>query len=129
MPIVLKLAAVFLGGGVGSVARYLTIIGCGRLCGTEFPWGTVAVNVIGSFIMGVLVELFAKVWSASEATRVLLTVGFLGGYTTFSTFSLDVALLVERGTLAVAAGYMAISVAFSIAGIFAGLLLFRWLLP
>jgi CrcB protein len=100
----LNLAAIFVGGGAGSVARYLTMVGCGRLCGTEFPWGAVVVNVVGSFIMGVLVELFARVWSAGEAMRVLLTVGFLGGYTTFSTFSLDVALLVERGATVAAAG-------------------------
>jgi CrcB protein len=124
----LKLAAIFVGGGAGSVARYLTMVGCGRLCGTEFPWGTIVVNIVGSFIMGVLVELFARVWSASEATRVLLTVGFLGGYTTFSTFSLDVALLVERGATVGAAAYIAVSVILSLAGIFAGLFLFRWVL-
>jgi CrcB protein len=120
------ITAIFFGGGIGSVARYLTMVGCGRLCGTEFPWGTLIVNVLGSFIMGILIELFALRWSADPVMRATLTVGFLGGYTTFSTFSLDVLYLMQRGAMLASAAYIIASVAISIAAIFAGLFLIRW---
>lgn len=120
--------AVGIGGAVGSVLRYWTIVACGRLCGSAFPWGTLTVNVLGSFVMGVLIELFARRWSADEATRALLTVGLLGGYTTFSTFSLDMAVLMQRGEIVLPATYAVASVVLSVGGLFAGLHLFRWLL-
>jgi fluoride exporter len=120
--------AVAIGGAAGSVARYLTQVWAGKLFGMGFPWGTLAVNVLGSFVMGVLVELFALRWSVTPVTRVFLTVGVLGGYTTFSSFSLDVMMLVMRGELAVAGGYVLASVIVSLAAIFGGLHLMRWVL-
>jgi len=79
--------AVAAGGALGSVARYLVGIGSGKLLGTDFPWGTLIINVTGSFLIGAFVGLFAAKWDLSQATRIFLTVGICGGYTTFSTFS------------------------------------------
>lgn len=118
--------AIGLGGAIGSIARYLTISFCGRLCGAEFPWGTLAVNIIGSFVMGTLAGAFAYRWSADQAVRAFLTTGILGGYTTFSSFSLDTAQLLERGATASASFYILASVALSLGGLFTGLFLMRW---
>jgi CrcB protein len=120
--------AVAIGGAAGSVARYLTQVWGGRLLGTDFPWGTITVNILGSLIMGILVELFALRWSADPVTRAFLTVGILGGYTTFSSFSLDTLVLVQRGELATATAYILASVIVSLAAIFSGLHLTRWVL-
>ncbi|MGX1349437.1 CrcB protein [Bradyrhizobium elkanii] len=119
------LAAVAIGGSLGSVARYLMAIGAGRLVGTEFPWGTLVINIVGSFLIGVLAEAFALSWNASQVTRVFLTVGICGGFTTFSTFSLDAIVLMQRGELWAAGAYIAASVALSILALFGGLLLVR----
>ena len=81
--------AVAAGGALGSSARYLVGIGSGKLFGTDFPLGTLIINVTGSFLMGLFVGLFAVKWDLSQAARAFLTVGICGGYTTFSTFSLD----------------------------------------
>ena len=120
--------AVAIGGAAGSVARYFTQVWGGRLLGPDFPWGTITVNVLGSLIMGMLVALFALRWSADPAMRAFLTVGILGGYTTFSSFSLDTLVLVQRGELATATVYILASVILSLAAIFAGLHLARWAL-
>jgi fluoride exporter len=117
--------AVAVGGALGSVARYATIIGVGRVLGVGFPYGVLVANVVGGFVMGVLVELMALVWSPSDATRVFLTVGVLGGYTTFSSFSLDVWLLLEKGLYGPAILYIAASVILSVAALVAGLTLTR----
>ncbi|MBR1161134.1 fluoride efflux transporter CrcB [Bradyrhizobium elkanii] len=119
------LAAVAIGGSLGSVARYLVAIGAGRLVGTEFPWGTLVINIVGSFLIGVFAEAFALSWNASQAMRVFLTVGICGGFTTFSTFSLDAIVLMQRGELWAAGAYIAASVALSILALFGGLLLVR----
>ncbi|WP_225161320.1 fluoride efflux transporter CrcB [Bradyrhizobium sp. BRP56] len=119
------LAAVAIGGSLGSVARYLVAIGAGRLVGTEFPWGTLVINIVGSFLIGVFAEAFALSWNSSQAMRVFLTVGICGGFTTFSTFSLDAIVLMQRGELWPAGAYMAASVALSILALFGGLLLVR----
>lgn len=119
------LAAVAIGGSLGSVARYLMAIGAGRLVGTEFPWGTLVINIVGSFLIGVFAEAFALSWNASQVTRVFLTVGICGGFTTFSTFSLDAIVLMQRGELWSAGAYIAASVALSILALFGGLLLVR----
>lgn len=119
------LAAVAIGGSLGSVARYLVAIGAGRLVGTEFPWGTLVINIVGSFLIGVFAEAFALSWNASQVTRVFLTVGICGGFTTFSTFSLDAIVLMQRGELWSAGAYIAASVALSILALFGGLLLVR----
>lgn len=119
------LAAVAIGGSLGSVARYLVAIGAGRLVGIEFPWGTLAINIVGSFLIGVFAESFALSWNVSQVMRVFLTVGICGGFTTFSTFSLDAIVLMQRGELWSAGAYIAASVALSILALFGGLLLVR----
>jgi CrcB protein len=120
--------AVAIGGAAGSVARYLTQVWCGKLFGTDFPWGTFAVNVLGSLVMGILIELFALRWSVDPVMRAFLTVGILGGYTTFSSFSLDVLTLIQRGDVLTAGTYILTSVIVSLAAIFGGLYLVRGLL-
>jgi CrcB protein len=116
------------GGALGTVARYLVYIAAGRALGTQFPYGTLIVNILGSFIMGALTETMALVWSASNEMRLFLAVGFLGGFTTFSSFSLDFAVLYERGQLLLCTLYLGVSVVCSIGALFAGMLLFRRLL-
>jgi CrcB protein len=117
---------VFVGGGIGSVLRF----GVGRAAlafgGPGFPAGTLAVNVTGCIAMGVLVEWLALRDTGLDAsTRLFLTTGLLGGFTTFSAFALDAAALWERGAAGLAAGYVLASVALSIAGLFAGIALVR----
>jgi fluoride exporter len=117
--------AVAIGGAIGSVARYLVGIASGKLFGLEFPWGTLIINIVGSFLIGAFVESFAVKWDLPQVARVFLTVGICGGFTTFSTFSLDSYLLMVRGEMWSAAFYMIGSVALSIAALFAGLQLVR----
>jgi len=116
---------VFLGGGLGAALRHGVNLACARVLGTAFPYATLFENVTGSLAMGLLAAYFAFKGDASQHWRLLLTTGILGGYTTFSAFSLDVALLYERGELALAALYVGSSVALSIFGLFAGLALVR----
>ena len=118
---------VFIGGGVGSMLRHGVNVICGRLFGTAFPFGTFTVNITGSIVMGLLAGYFAFKGEASQAWRLFFMTGILGGYTTFSAFSLDSVLLFERGQIGLAAFYIAASVAVSIAGLFAGLALVRYL--
>ncbi|MFC4732657.1 fluoride efflux transporter CrcB [Salipiger abyssi] len=117
------LLQVALGGALGASSRYLTGVGMTALMGRSFPWGTLTVNVLGSFVMGVLVVVLAN-FSATRFAP-FLTIGFLGGFTTFSSFSLDFATLYERGEVALALGYVAASVLVSLAALFAGLLAAR----
>jgi fluoride exporter len=117
--------AVAFGGAIGSVARYLVGHGSAKLFGLALPWGTLIINIAGSFLIGVFAESFALRWDASQAVRVFLTVGICGGFTTFSTFSLDAYLLLERGELWPAAAYMIGSVVLSIGALVAGLHLMR----
>lgn len=100
---------------------------CARLFGTGFPFGTFAVNITGSIVMGLLAGYFAFKGEATQAWRLFFMTGILGGYTTFSAFSLDSVLLFERGQLGLAAFYIVASVALSIGGLFAGLVLVRYL--
>jgi CrcB protein len=120
---------VFLGAGIGGALRHGVNVGCARMCGAAFPWGTLTVNVLGSFIMGVLAAWLAfkagEGWS--QPLRLFLTTGILGGFTTFSAFSLDAVLIWERGQVGLAVAYVAASVVLSIAGLFAGLVLIRTL--
>lgn len=116
---------VFIGGGLGAALRHGTNIAAARLLGVAYPWGTLTVNVLGSFVMGVLAAFFAFKGHATEHWRLFLTTGVLGGYTTFSTFSLDVVSLYERGDGALAALYVVVSVVVSVVGLFAGLALIR----
>ena len=111
---------VMVGGAVGSGARYLTGRAMLSLLGADYPFGTLAVNLIGGLLMGVLVGVLARN-TASETWRLLLGVGVLGGFTTFSAFSLDVVTMIERGAVGVAFGYVLVSVIGSVAALFAGL--------
>ncbi len=117
--------AVAAGGALGSVARYLVGIGSTRLFGVSFPWGTLIINIAGSFLIGVFVEMFALKWDLPQTARVFLTVGICGGFTTFSTFSLDSYVLIERGEFGLAAAYIVGSVVLSIAALVGGLHLIR----
>ena len=114
---------VALGGALGASARYLVGVGAVRLLGHGFPWATLVVNVIGSLAMGALVVLLAQ----KDATRLapLLMTGLLGGFTTFSAFSLDAVTLYERGQVGAAAGYVTVSVVVSIGALFAGMTLMK----
>jgi CrcB protein len=116
---------VAIGGASGSVARYLTGIAMTRWLGTAFPWGTITVNIVGSFAIGLLAELVARKLSAPMEMRLLLVVGFLGGFTTFSSFSLDTLSLFEKGEGLAALAYVGASVILSLAAAFGGLALGR----
>ena len=118
-----SLLHVALGGALGASARYLVGVGAIRLLGHGFPWATLVVNVLGSLAMGALVVFLAQ----KDATRLapLLITGLLGGFTTFSAFSLDAVTLYERGQVGAAAGYVAVSVVFSIGALFAGMTLMK----
>ena len=122
---------VFLGGGLGAAIRHGCNIAGLKLLGPAFPYATMFINVSGSLIMGLAAAYFAFKGDASQHfsqhLRLLLTTGVLGGYTTFSAFSLDAALLYERGQPGLAAFYVIGSVVLSIAGLFAGLWLVRQL--
>jgi fluoride exporter len=118
---------VFLGAGIGGALRHGVNISAAKLLGVGFPYGTLTVNIVGSFVMGILAEWFALKLDPGQAWRLFLTTGILGGFTTFSAFSLDTALLVERGAHLAAGLYVLISVVSSIAGLFIGLLLIRQL--
>jgi fluoride exporter len=119
------LLAVAAGGALGSVARYLAGVGSTKLFGLAFPWGTLMINIAGSFLIGAFVELFALKWDLPQEARVFLTVGICGGFTTFSTFSLDTYLLMQRGEWWLAAAYVAGSVVLSIGALFAALQVVR----
>jgi CrcB protein len=120
---------VFLGGGLGAMLRHgVNLLGARLFPGAGFPAATLTVNITGSLIMGVLAAIFAFKGGGPQHLRLFLTTGILGGYTTFSSFSLDVAVLYERGDLVMAALYILASVAISIVGLFLGLALTRHLL-
>ncbi len=119
------IAAVAVGGAFGSVMRYLAGIAAGRLFGTNFPWGTLIINVTGSFLIGAFVGLFATRWDLPQAARIFLTVGICGGYTTFSTFSLDAWYLAERGETLASLAYMTASVILSVAALIGALQLIK----
>jgi CrcB protein len=121
---------VALGGGVGAVLRYQTgramTHWLGAAAATAFPWATLTVNVVGSLAMGLLVGWLARHGDAGGQTlRLLLGVGVLGGFTTFSSFSMEAVLLIERGSIGLAALYAGISVAAGIAAMVLGLLTMR----
>lgn len=113
------------GGAVGSVTRHLVGTASLRLFGSGFPVGTMVVNIVGSFLMGVFIELLAQRFSASEQLRLLVATGFLGGFTTFSAFSLDFITLWQRGETVAALAYAAVSVIVSLLALAGGLALVR----
>lgn len=122
MTIYLTVAA---GGALGAVGRYAVISRTGALLGTKFPFGTLVVNVVGSFLLGVVFVVAAAELETTTNTFAFLGVGVLGGFTTFSTFALDIAFLAGRRALRAAALYIAVSVAFSIAAFAVGLYVAR----
>ncbi|WP_321502963.1 fluoride efflux transporter CrcB [Breoghania sp.] len=116
---------VALGGGIGAAGRHLVSLLMMRHFGTGFPYGTLTVNVLGSFLMGLLIATLSRMDGSSQGLRLLIATGMLGGFTTFSSFSLDFATLWERGQMELAAGYAAITVIISIVALFAALWLVR----
>jgi len=121
----LNLMTVMIGGAIGAGARHLVNGAALRLVGASFPWGTMALNIVGSFAMGLLVGVLARRTGDTTTTRLFLATGVLGGFTTFSAFSLDFAMLWERGAQGQAMGYATASVLASLAAIFIGLWLVR----
>jgi len=116
---------VFVGAGIGGAMRHGVNVGATRLFGFGFPFGTFIVNVLGSFAMGLLAGFFIYRPGVPQHVRLFLTTGILGGFTTFSSFSLDAALLIERHAYALAAGYIVGSVAAGLSALFFGLAVFR----
>jgi CrcB protein len=119
---------VFLGGGLGAALRHGANVASLRAFGPSFPYGTLLINVTGSLAMGLIAGWFAFRSGASEGWRLFLTTGILGGFTTFSAFSLDFAALMQRNEQMHAALYLVGSVALSILALYAGMALMRWVL-
>jgi CrcB protein len=125
MRLVLYAAA---GGAIGTVARHLVNVGFGRWLGAGFPWSTLFVNVVGGFLMGAVIEALALRFDGSLELRTFIATGILGGFTTFSAFSMDAVLMMQRGETAMAAVYIGASVVLSIVALLAGLWLTRLVL-
>lgn len=115
------------GGAIGSMGRYMVGVLATRFLGITFPWGTMIVNILGSFMMGVLVSLLALRFSVGNEVRAFLAIGLLGGFTTFSSFALDSVFLLENKQYSYALSYMSVSVICSLLALFAGLSLVRFL--
>jgi len=120
-----NLLLVMIGGGLGAGARHLVNLGAPKLFGAGFPWATVLVNIVGSLAMGILVGLLARRSGDTSALRLFLATGILGGFTTFSAFSLDFVTIWQRGEGGTAFTYALLSVIGALAAIFAGLWLVR----
>ncbi len=116
------------GGAIGAGARHLVNVGFARLFGTDFPWSTLVINIVGSLLMGVVVTAVALRFDGSPELRTFLATGILGGFTTFSAFSLDAHMLMSRSDTAAALLYVAASVLLSILGLYVGLLFTRQVL-
>jgi fluoride exporter len=116
---------VALGGAAGAVSRYGLNNAVTRFAGDAFPWGILVVNVLGSFAIGALTAAFLRVSLGSDVPRLLLATGFLGGFTTFSAFALDVVKLMQSGHNTTALIYAVVSVVLSVLAVFAGLALVR----
>src|SRR5690242_8711649 len=114
-----------LGGALGAMLRHFLNIWIARAAGDAFPWHTMVVNITGSFVMGLLISLMALRWNVGNDLRAFLTTGILGGYTTFSAFSLDFAVLVERKAYTLAGAYALGSVVISLIAIFLGMAVAR----
>lgn len=113
------------GGALGAVARYLMMAGVGMWLGAGYPYGTMAVNILGSIIFGALVEMMALVWNIGGDLRAFIVIGILGSFTTFSTFSLDAVVLFHRGDMLGTALYVVGSVVLALVGFIAGMALIR----
>jgi len=116
------------GGAAGSIARYLMMSTVGHFTHPGFPYATLVVNILGGLILGGLIEAMALAWSPSPELRSFIVIGVLGGFTTFSTFSLDAYYLFERGQYSAAGLYIAASIFLSISGVAAGMTLLRQVL-
>jgi fluoride exporter len=116
-----NLLIVAFGGAIGAGLRYLANLSAVRLFGAGFPWGTLGINITGSFFMGLYIEILSRRFGGSQELRLFVTTGVLGGFTTFSAFSLDFANLFERGQIIAAVGYAIGSVVFSLIAVFTGL--------
>jgi CrcB protein len=119
-----QLLAVMMGGALGAAGRYFVMMGVGHW----FPYGTMVVNVVGSFVLGAFIEASALAWSPSPEVRALIVVGVLGAFTTFSTLSLDVYVLWTRGDITSALAYIGLSLVLGIGGLIAGLWCVRMVL-
>lgn len=122
---------VALGGAIGAVARFgvVNLVGSyAHAAGSHFPYGTLVVNVMGSFILGAIIEISALAWSPSPEIRAMVVVGMLGAFTTFSTFSLDTVSLFTKGEIVQGAIYIGLSVALSVVALYMGMMLFKALL-
>jgi CrcB protein len=125
----LNLLLVALGGAVGAVARYLTGVAAGRMLGLKFPYGTMTANILGGLLMGMLIGVLAlRGGEHQDRWRLLLAVGFLGGYTTFSSYALEVARMLETKAWSQAFVYGVGSVVAGVSAVFLGMLLMRKLL-
>lgn len=120
--------AVAAGGALGAVARYFMVAGVGLWLGAGFPYGTMAVNVLGSIVFGALVEVIVQGWQVGGDFRAFMLVGILGSFTTFSAFSLDAVTLFQRGDTVSAALYVLGSVVLALAGFVAGLVVVKWVM-
>jgi len=121
----LNILLVAVGGAIGSIGRYLVGLWATRLAGPNFPWATLTVNIVGAFAIGLFVEMIARRFDASAEMRVFIVTGIIGGFTTWSSFTLDAVVLFERGALGLSALYLLASLLVSFAAIFAGLALGR----
>lgn len=122
----MNIMIVFLGAGLGGVARHMVNMLMSRVVAhSGFPYGTLSVNILGSLLMGLCVSYFLLRSGTSLGWRLFLTTGIMGGFTTFSAFSLETVLMLQRGDLMIAALYISASVVFGIAALFAGLYLAR----
>ena len=117
--------AIAIGGGFGAVSRHYVVTAAMNIWGPNFPYGTLLVNILGSFIIGVLMETMALKWQLSLETRAFLVTGFLGGFTTFSSFSFDVLKLVDTDQYLTALLYVCLSVVLSLSAVFAAVYLIR----
>jgi CrcB protein len=122
-----SMVMIFIGAGIGGVLRNAVNMLAMRLFGMHFPIGTMAINIVGSFAIGLVAGwlTFRAEWAWSYHARIFIITGILGGFTTFSSFSLDTALLVERGEMGLAALYVGGSVALSLVAVFGGLAIMR----
>lgn len=119
------IAAIAVGGALGAVSRHGVNSAALSLFGSDFPWGTMIVNFTGSFLVGLVVGVLGLIWQPSPEVKAFLLTGFLASFTTFSTFSLDMIYLWERGMALQSAGYIFGSVVLSLGGVLIALYLMR----
>lgn len=113
--------AIGLGGAIGAIARHFMAYRVSQFFGSGFPFGTLSVNILGSFIMGLVVTILATKFELSQEWKGFLVVGLLGGFTTFSAFSLEVSMLIEKNSIGLAAIYSLSSVLFAVGALFFGI--------